>query len=281
MFVLGNENALNRSEYGNVNRFPVVEDDWTNPGCLYKLLIQHILTADHATTSLYLFKYSPGQIARHKGRFFFNLNMPMGVNTVSSLFPDLCQLAGVVGRKTPHMMRTFVATRLANDPKVSPAEVAAALRHSSLASQAAYLVPTVESEVSRAQALGIDDGVAEDSKPAAKPTKPKPAKRSKPLKKKKPKNAPSTMAVQPFAAAASAPPMAAMAAPPMAMQPFGYGFNPMAAAFMQQQAMMAPMPYGMMMPPQAPTAASLAAAGLTQAQIDAVFAVEDSSTDEE
>ena len=101
-----------------------------------------MLTADHATTSLYLFKYSPGQIARHKGRFYFNLNMPMGVNTVSSLFPDLCQLAGVVGRKTPHMMRTFVATRLANDPRVSQAEVAAALRHKSLASQKAYVVPT-------------------------------------------------------------------------------------------------------------------------------------------
>ena len=151
----GNENALNRSEYGNVNRFPVLEDDWTNPGWLYKLLIDHMLTADHATTSLYLFKYSPGQIAKHKNRFFFNLNTPMGVNTVSSLFPALCEEAGVVGRKTPHMMRTFVATRLANDPSVSSAEVAAALRHTSLQSQKAYVVPTVDSEVDRAKALGV------------------------------------------------------------------------------------------------------------------------------
>ena len=243
-----------------MNRFPIADNDWTNPGFLFKILLDRMLTSEHATTSLYLFKYTPGQIVRHNRRYYFNLNTPMGVNTVAGLFPALCQLAGVEGRKTPHMMRTFVATRLANDPKVSPAEVAAALRHSSLASQAAYLVPTVDSEVNRSVALG---GVADsdDAEPAAKP---KPAKRSKPLKKKKkPKNAP-TMAAQPYAAA-----------------PFGFGFNPMAAAFMQQQAMMA-----MMMPPQAPpqgpTAASLAAAGLTQEQIDAVFALEeDSSSDEE
>ena len=248
-----------------MNRFPIADNDWTNPGFLFKILLDRMLTSEHATTSLYLFKYTPGQIVRHNRRYYFNLNTPMGVNTVAGLFPALCQLAGVEGRKTPHMMRTFVATRLANDPKVSPAEVAAALRHSSLASQAAYLVPTVDSEVNRSVALG---GVADsdDAKPAAKPAaKPKPAKRSKPLKKKKkPKNAP-TMAAQPYAAA-----------------PFGFGFNPMAAAFMQQQAMMA-----MMMPPQGPTPqgptpASLAAAGLTQEQIDAVFALEeDSSSDEE
>ena len=96
------------------------------------------------------------------------------------------------------------------------------------------------------------------------------------------RSAPTMAAPLPFAAAQTmaAPTMAAptmMAAPAMAT-PFGYGYNPMAAGFMQQQAMMAPI---MMMPPQAPTAASLAAAGLTQAQIDAVFALEESSTDEE
>ena len=272
--IQGNENALNRSEYGNVNRFPVVEDDWTNPGCLYKLLLNHILTHDKHTP-LYLFKYTPGQIERHQRKFFFNINLPMGVNTVASLFPALCEEAGVVGRKTPHMMRAFVATRLANDPTVSSAEVAAALRHTSLQSQQAYINPTVDSEISRAKALGGATAVA-DSKPAAKPAK-RSKKNASVVPKKAKKAAPvaaPAMAVGPFAAAA--PTMAA---------PFGFGFNPMAAAFMQQQAMMAP--FGMMMPPQAlpphqgPTPASLAAAGLTQAQIDAVFAVEDSSTDEE
>ena len=271
-----------------MNRFPVLEDDWTNPGWLYKLLIDHMLTADHATTSLYLFKYSPGQIAKHKNRFFFNLNTPMGVNTVSSLFPALCEEAGVVGRKTPHMMRTFVATRLANDPSVSSAEVAAALRHTSLQSQKAYVVPTVDSEVNRAKALGVSS-VDGDSKPAAKPAKPaKRASTSDSILKKKASTVPKnkkkalTMAAQPFVAASAAA-MMPMAAPPM----FGFGFNPMAAAFMQQQAMMAP--FGAMMMPAAaaqapshgPTAASLAAAGLTQEQIDAVFALDEDSTDEE
>ena len=80
------------------------------------------------------------------------------------------------------------------------------------------------------------------------------------------RSAPTMAAPLPFAAAQTmaAPTMAAptmMAAPAMAT-PFGYGYNPMTAGFMQQQAMMAPI---MMMPPQAPTAASLAAAGLTDA----------------
>ena len=291
--LLGNENALNRSEYGNVNRFPVVENDWTNPGCLFKLLIANMLASDHETTPLYLFKYSPGQIARHKGRFYFNLNTPMGVNTVSSLFPDLCQLASVVGRKTPHMMRTFVATRLANDPRVSQAEVAAALRHTSLASQKAYVVPTVHSEVSRANALGVSsvDGDADygDAKPASKLAKRRSKEDSSVFMKKAstvPKNTkkkPPTMAIQPFAAAA-----AASAAAMMPAAAFGFGMNPMAAFMQQQASLMAPygtnpfmmMPAAAAVPSQGPNPAALAALGLSQAQIEAAMAAADSSDEE-
>ena len=92
--------------------------------------------------------------------------------------------AGVVGHKTPHMMRAFVATKLANDPTVSSAEVQAALRHTSVVSQQAYIVPTVASEINRVKALGV-----EDTKPAAtddtNDTKP-PAKKK--AKKKRSKN---------------------------------------------------------------------------------------------
>ena len=142
-----------------MNRIPVVNDDWTNPGFLFPLVQSR--TPDFTpATPLYLFQLTTDQQIRSfsidREADLFNVKRPMGVNTISKLFTDLCKDAGVDGHKTPHMMRAFVATKLANDPTVSSAEVQAALCHTSVVSQQAYIVPTVASEISRVKALGVD-----------------------------------------------------------------------------------------------------------------------------
>ena len=302
--LLGNENALNRSEYGDVNRIPVIDGCWTNPGFVSKW-IQKLTPPCPSSTPLYLFKLGENQRVNSSYQYVYNPKQKMGVNTVAKLFGHLCKLAGVEGNKTPHMMRSYVATKLANDPRVSSAEVASALRHTSLQSQAAYIVPTLDSEMKRVEALGqMPSDVDADSKPAAKKKTKKP--------KKLVKRAPTTDAVQKKMkrGSASNPPaqaggMASTAAT-VPMMPFGaYGaYGPGAYG------MPPPNPYAAMAPPNPyapygfaaappnpyapygfaaappniprPDAAALAAIGLSQAQIEAAMAAADSeSSDDE
>lgn len=270
-----------------MNRFPVRDNDYTNAGFLFKEIASRTLEQEGKPTPLYLFRLTKNQVITHGGKYHCNPKRPMGENTISELFSKLCKLAGVKGRKTPHMMRAYVATRLANDPTVSSAEVQAALRHNSIVSQKAYIVPTVSSEVARARSLGAkaDFDHEEDSKPAATDKKPA-AKDTKKKKKKKKSNKraptedppqkklPPTMppssnafAMDPSSViaaqqAAFAPgfgagmmPMAPFGGGMMPFAPFGGGWNPM-MAYQQQAAAAAAAAYAASMaaPPLQPSA---------------------------
>ena len=129
------------------------EDCWANPGFVFKWIRDRKPPCPD-DTALYLFRLTDNQSVKSEFQYLFNPKLHMGVNSVAKLFGQLCKLAGVEGNKTPHMMRAYVATKLANDPQVSSAEVAATLRHTSLQSQQAYIIPTVESEMKRIEALG-------------------------------------------------------------------------------------------------------------------------------
>ena len=154
------------------------------------------------------------------------------------------------------------------------------------------MVPTVDSEINRANALGVSSAVGDaddgDAKPAAKLAKRSSKedetvfmKKASTVPKNTKKKAP-TMMVQPFATAAAA--SAAM----MPASAFGFGIHPMAAFMQQQASLMAPyganpfmmMPAAAAVPSQAPNHAALAALGLSQAQIEAAMAAADSSDEE-
>ena len=228
-----------------------------------------------------MFKLGDNQQVNSGLQFIFNPKQKMGVNTVSKLFGHLCKLAGVEGHKTPHMMRAYVATKLANDPRVSSAEVASALRHTSLQSQQAYIVPTLDSEMKRVEALGQMPDVV-DTKPAAKKKAKKAKKKhSDNLQYQLPLDDPRSKVID-----SGKYMLSDMSNAPMPPNPYVMGHpNPYAP-----YAMPPPNPYAMAHsnpyafaapPPRSIDPAALAACGLTPAQIQAALAATDSSDDEE
>ena len=104
---------------------------------------------------IYMFRASDFQLLENAGLGFkdwiFSEKKRMGVNTVSNFFRSLSKDAGLANweKKTPHSMRRFVLTMLANSGKVNMTEVARTARHNSVSSQMAYISKTKSSEVSR------------------------------------------------------------------------------------------------------------------------------------
>ena len=91
----------------------------------------------------------------------FSPNQPMGENTIGSLLKDFCEAAGIQDyhKKTPHTLRQYFITCLANNPSVNDVEVAKLARHRSITSQQAYIRRSQTSHVAAVQALA-NPGVA-------------------------------------------------------------------------------------------------------------------------
>ena len=105
------------------------------------------------------------QMANKRGRYnliksgfpkvLFNKDVVVGKNTIAKFLPNLARAAGIENwkAKTPHVLRQWFITRLANDKTLNPSDVAKAARQKNLASQQAYVRETEESELAKFNAL--------------------------------------------------------------------------------------------------------------------------------
>jgi hypothetical protein len=80
----------------------------------------------------------------------------MGENSIAKLLPNLCRQAGIEEwqKKTPHTLRGFSITVLANDPNTNAIETARTARHKSVRSQESYIGTNKRSEMARLNAMG-------------------------------------------------------------------------------------------------------------------------------
>lgn len=85
----------------------------------------------------------------------FSPNKPMGVNTIGDLLKSFAKYAGIVewNRKTPHCLRQYFITKMANDPSLNLHEIAKLARHKSVSSQEAYVPRTQAAQVATAISL--------------------------------------------------------------------------------------------------------------------------------
>lgn len=85
----------------------------------------------------------------------FNPNRVMGKNTIGNLLPNLAKAAGIKEwrKKTPHTLRQYFITTLANNPSVNAAETARLARHEDLSSQNAYIRTNDKSHAAAFNAL--------------------------------------------------------------------------------------------------------------------------------
>ena len=128
--------------------------DYSNVGFVYKELVKQLPIT---TQELYVYPLKKASLLKQVKdgsvcRFSSNV---VGINVLSKYIKELCKAAGVLDwrNKTPHMMRAFVCTTLANDSSVNQNEVARALRHKSIQSQQAYIGMTAQSEMARNNAI--------------------------------------------------------------------------------------------------------------------------------
>ena len=154
-FDLGNTDAKTKSNNGDVLRYPIVEGDYSNVGYCYKEMVKALPPNAKA---LYVYPCTSAQITTNRLQGNNQLrfrNAVVGINTIGKLIKELCVSAGMEdgNKKTPHMMRRFVCTTLANDPNVNENEVARTLRHKSTASQKAYISMNQRSEMARTKAV--------------------------------------------------------------------------------------------------------------------------------
>ena len=151
----GNTDARSKSNNGDVLRYPIVEGDYSNVGFCFKEMVKALPPNAKA---LYLYPCTASQIVANRAQAN-NLqrfrNAVVGINTIGNLIKELCVSAGMPNgdKKTPHMMRRFVCTTLANDPNVNENEVARTLRHKSTASQKAYIAMNQRSEMARTKSV--------------------------------------------------------------------------------------------------------------------------------
>ena len=91
----------------------------------------------------------------------FSPKQVLGKNTIGHLLQELCKAAGIRDwkKKTPHTLRQYMATVLANDPNVSRAETQRLMRHGNTASQDAYIRTNAQSHAAAMNALSRTGGV--------------------------------------------------------------------------------------------------------------------------
>ena len=135
-------------------RVPIMDNDPTSSdfgGCIKR----------------YLDKLAPGQTriyckvkdgTDHKGKTqYFHPNMPLGKHMISGMFKEAAKILGLPNPEkfTPHSLRAFFITRLANGNGVSDQERMDSSRHDSVGASAIYQERNVHSETNKFAALGL------------------------------------------------------------------------------------------------------------------------------
>ena len=150
---LANPNARHNCDGGHY--FPVT-DDATNAGHAVKELIAHTHPSQTALFCHRLNEREKKQYIRAgHPHVLFNPNRKVGKNTIGKYLPELCCAAGVKDwrHKTPHTLRQWYITTIANNPNVNAQQVAAMARHSTVSAQQAYIRTNAHSHVQGVNAL--------------------------------------------------------------------------------------------------------------------------------
>ena len=139
-------------------RLPVMDDDPTSsdlPGSFKRFLTK----LAPGQIRIYC-KVLPPSLRSKDGPYenqFFYPNNPLGRNTINQLFKDGARILGLSNPDSfsPHSLRAYFITRLANTSGVSDKERMVASRHNSVAASAIYQERDSNSEVNRFSVLGI------------------------------------------------------------------------------------------------------------------------------
>ena len=134
-----NDHVRENSEY---MRLPVLNDDpWSN--CVAGSIKRFLPKLAPGQTRIYC-KVVPKELrldikSSYFGQFFYPNNL-LGKNTVLKLFKSGAEKIGLSNLDyfSPHSLRAYFVTRLANDAGVSIQEYMTASRHSSVAASAIY-----------------------------------------------------------------------------------------------------------------------------------------------
>jgi len=150
-----NDHVRENSDY---MRLPVLNDDpWSD--CLAGSIKRFLQKLTAGQTRIYC-KVVPLELrmdseSSYFGQYFYP-NNPLGKNTVLKLFKSGAKLQGLSNPDSfsPHSLRAYFVTRLANDSGVSIQECMTASRHSSVAASAIYQERDMNSECNMFTALG-------------------------------------------------------------------------------------------------------------------------------
>jgi len=150
-----NDHVRENSEY---MRLPVLNDD-PRSDCLAGSIKRFLQKMAPGQTRIYC-KVVPSELRDNSGPYqgqIFYPNNPLGRNTVLSLFKEGAAIQGLSNPHmfSPHSLRAYFVTMLANDSGVSVQECMTASRHTSVAASATYQERNMNSELNRFKALGI------------------------------------------------------------------------------------------------------------------------------
>lgn len=159
---VNNDHVRENSDY---MRLPVLDDNpWSS--CLAGSIKRFLTKLAPGQTRIYC-KVVPKELRENSGPYqgkYFYPNNPLGRNTVLKVFKSGALILGLSNpdKFSPHSLRAYFVTRLANDSGVSTKECMTASRHSSVAASATYQERNADSEFNRFHALGIQmPGVGE------------------------------------------------------------------------------------------------------------------------
>lgn len=136
--------------------FPII---WNDPLNIGRILCELRLQCHPSQKFIYCTKASQSELKNFKNigmdRVRYSPNKPMGVNTLGDMLKNFCKAAGIVkwDSKTPHCLRQYFITKMANDPTLNPHEIAKLARHKSVTSQEAYVRRNRTAQVNCAIAL--------------------------------------------------------------------------------------------------------------------------------
>lgn len=129
-------------------------NDAANIGRALRELISHCHPDQKDVYCYDLTKKGRKQMIKDKfPHVLYNPLRAIGKHTIAKMLPRLCLAAGVVNpmSKTPHLLRAYYITLLANNPALNPTDVAKRARHNNIRSQEAYIRTT-----DNAQAAAFD-----------------------------------------------------------------------------------------------------------------------------
>ena len=153
---LGLKNPTARQSNEGGIRFICDMEDPLNVG----RALHELLSRCHSSQT-YLYHHNLSQKEKKKyvlagqGHVLYNPNRPVGKNTIAEYLPALACAAGIQEwqSKSPHALRAYFITKLANDPEVNAKETAEKSRHKNVSSQNAYIHANEKSAVKSFKAL--------------------------------------------------------------------------------------------------------------------------------